>query len=606
MWVLMGLIKNRHGVYNARKKVPPKLQAAVATVLGQSKHKQTWLKKSLGTKDIREANVRAKPVLMAFDRILARAEGLLADRPMRTSLTASEIERMADYHFAHMLASFDEFVRTAPSEEQEFRKLAEEQDGKQEWVEPVPEFGFSGGQMLDATENLPAIVAAAEAALARGGIQHVAHRIEEVLEIFRIRVDTRGDAYKALGMAVLRANVRALRAIEQRIKGEPIETPQLIGPGHLGEVGGETLGGAFEGWQKARKPAAGTIAEYKRAIDLFIELHGDLPIANIGKRHVREFRQALQEVPRKRTGELQRAPLPELAKWGREHPHVPKVSAGTVNKQLGAVQAIAIWGHDNGSVPDDVAWSDPFARMRLEEEPSEREPFDVAELQVLFNSPVFIGGERPAAGQGDTAFWLPLLALFTGARRSELAGLSVADVQRDTSTGAHFLFITEDRKLGRTLKTKPSQRAIPVHRELIKLGFLKFVTDARKRGERAWLFPAIAPGTGGALKAWTKWFGRYLDEQGLADPNKVFHSFRHAFADALRATGVNTEVHKALFGHGDSTVSGRYGAKEMLKRFTPKVLVRALARLTYPGLDLSRVVCRARKRDAPRRRVQDP
>jgi integrase len=419
-------------------------------------------------------------------------------------------------------------------------------------------------------------------------------------------LDTRGDAYKALGVAILRANVKALRAIAQRTKGEPIETPQLIGPVSTGEAKGETLTGAFEGWQKARTPAVGTIAEYKRAIDLFIELHGDMPIVNIGKRQAREFRQALQEVPRQRMGELQRMPLPELAKWGGEHPHVQKISPGTVNKQLGAVQAIAVWGHDNGSVPDNVAWTDPFARMRLEEPQSERQPFDVADLQVLFNSSVFTKGERPEPGQGDTAYWLPLLALFTGGRRGELAGLSALDVQQEKSTRAHFLYITENKKRGRTLKTKPSQRAIPVHRELIKLGFLKFVAGSHTRGGNAWLFPAIAPGTGGALKAWTKWFRRYLDEQGLADPNKVLHSFRHAFLDALRATNASTEIVKALFGHGDGTVSGRYGAKEMLRRFGPKSLRNAIAKLEYPGLDLSRVHPVAKRQLKADGRVRSP
>jgi hypothetical protein len=80
-----------------------------------------------------------------------------------------------------------------------------------------------------------------------------------------------------------------------------------------------------------------------------------------------------------------------------------------------------------------------------------------------------------------------------------------------------------------------------------------------------------------------------LDEQGLADPNKVLHSFRHAFLDALRATNTSTEIVKALFGHGDGSVSGRYGAKEMLRRFGPKALRNAIAKLEYQGLDLSRV-----------------
>ena len=45
MPLLMG-ITNRHGVYSARKKVPPRLQEAVARVLNNGKPKQVWLKRS--------------------------------------------------------------------------------------------------------------------------------------------------------------------------------------------------------------------------------------------------------------------------------------------------------------------------------------------------------------------------------------------------------------------------------------------------------------------------------------------------------------------------------------------------------------------------------
>jgi len=63
----------------------------------------SWLKKSLRTKDAREANIKAKPVLMAFDSVLARAAGLLLNTPTRTHLSEREIERMAQYQFASML-----------------------------------------------------------------------------------------------------------------------------------------------------------------------------------------------------------------------------------------------------------------------------------------------------------------------------------------------------------------------------------------------------------------------------------------------------------------------------------------------------------------------
>ncbi|MGY4380436.1 hypothetical protein ACVWZ3_008075 [Bradyrhizobium sp. i1.3.6] len=97
--VLMGVIKDRHGTYYARKTVPATptgLRAAVALELDNGKAVQSHLKKSLGTKDVRDANVRAKPVLAEFDRIIAKAKARLAATTgpvvKRTSLNDTEIQ----------------------------------------------------------------------------------------------------------------------------------------------------------------------------------------------------------------------------------------------------------------------------------------------------------------------------------------------------------------------------------------------------------------------------------------------------------------------------------------------------------------------------------
>jgi hypothetical protein len=50
MRILMGIVLKK-GVYVARKRVPQNLQKAVG---------KAWLHKSLGTKDLRRANVAAK------------------------------------------------------------------------------------------------------------------------------------------------------------------------------------------------------------------------------------------------------------------------------------------------------------------------------------------------------------------------------------------------------------------------------------------------------------------------------------------------------------------------------------------------------------------
>ncbi|HEX4239481.1 MAG TPA: DUF6538 domain-containing protein, partial [Xanthobacteraceae bacterium] len=104
----MGLIKDRHGTYYARHKVPERLQEAVARILDNGKDKQVWLKRSLRTKALKEANVRAKPVQMEFDQIIGRAEAQLEERPFRSSLSDIEIKRIADFFLAHELSSDEE------------------------------------------------------------------------------------------------------------------------------------------------------------------------------------------------------------------------------------------------------------------------------------------------------------------------------------------------------------------------------------------------------------------------------------------------------------------------------------------------------------------
>jgi integrase len=594
----MGLMKDRHGTWYARRKVPARLQAAVARVLDQGKDSQSFLKKSLGTKDLKTANIRAKPALTGFDRVFGEAEQLLAARPMRESLSAIEIKRMSEIYYAAMLEHDETVRREGTGSEPVFQSIAAQltaagvKFNTPFSIGALPEAGLSAREVYKRAEHLEYELHVMTDALARGNTVIVREDLDELLYVYQINLDPKCEAYRRLAMAVLSSHVKALKDIERRNGGEPVDTPQV--PEVLAESGavGGTLRDAFEGWNKERSRPADTVHEYKRAVEMFIQLHGDLPVVAIKKSHARQYREALQEVLQRRTGELLKASLPELSAWGRKHPEAPKVSPGTINKQLGAVQAIAAWGGANGVIPEDTPWSDPFAKMRVPGEQSERTSFENPDLKLLFAAPVFTKHDYPEGGRGHAAFWLPLLSLFNGARQAELASLTAADVQTESETATPLLYITVQASRGKKLKTKASRRVVPIHAQLVRLGFLKFVEDVRKRdGEKAFLFPLVAPDKGRAgVKAWSKWFGRYLRAQGVSDTAKVFHSFRHGFKDALRQGGVNQEIHDALTGHAQaSTVSGGYGAKEMLARFTVKVLRAAVAKVAYRGLDLSRV-----------------
>lgn len=69
---LMSVIQDRHGTYYVQKKVPTRLQEAVARVLSDDKPRRVFLKKSLGTKSLKEANAAATHVLTEFNRMRTR------------------------------------------------------------------------------------------------------------------------------------------------------------------------------------------------------------------------------------------------------------------------------------------------------------------------------------------------------------------------------------------------------------------------------------------------------------------------------------------------------------------------------------------------------
>jgi integrase len=592
----MGVLRSKHGVYYVRKKVPPKLEAAVSTVLGASRPRVSWLKKSLHTKDPRDANVLAKPALMEFDRVLAKAARALEERPLRSGLSDHEIARLADYHFASLLSEDEDIRREGTGSEELFQRVTRElAEAGVPFETPFattgkPRFGLSDRELYKCQEDIEWTLPPAREALARGDISFVHDEVEELLAIFRINLDRNCASYRRLGFAVLRRHVEGLEAIERRNRGNVVQTPPLVETTQ-DVASGDTLSAAMEGWKKAKQPGPNVISEYAHAVRRFTELHSDLRIIDIRRSHVRTFREALQAIPVRRTGALKTAALPELMEWSNKHPDVPKIAPATVNKLLGGVQAIAVWGYDNGLTPDDVPWSDPFARMRLVEDEPGREPWTIAELQLLFNSPVFASNARPKGGSGEAAYWLPLLGLFTGARQGELAPLTVSDVTSDEATGIVFITVTEDHERGTRLKTASSRRVVPVHPELVRLGFLSIVEDSRNRdGENAPLFALLKQGPrGGYAETWSKWFGRYIRSIGITNKDRVFHSFRHGFKDALRTVGESEDINDALTGHSGGGVGRSYGAKEIVRRFGLPRLAEAVAKVRYPGLDLSRL-----------------
>lgn len=119
------------------------------------------------------------------------------------------------------------------------------------------------------------------------------------------------------------------------------------------------------------------------------------------------------------------------------------------------------------------------------------------------------------------------VALFTGARQAELCQLCVNDIYREGESGIWVIDINE--KDEKKLKTEHSRRKIPIHSQLIRLGFLDYVDSVRLDHPREGLFSRWESRNSlGEYSSFSKRFNRYKRKKGVAGASgakKDFHSF---------------------------------------------------------------------------------
>jgi integrase len=222
-----------------------------------------------------------------------------------------------------------------------------------------------------------------------------------------------------------------------------------------------------------------------------------------------------------------------------------------------------------------------------------RDAFTLAQISAFFNSDFYescaSGGHRPySVADKDWRFWLPLICLFMGLRPNEVCQSQKSDV-RTTIGGIPYLDIVASANEGadaagskKTLKTSTSRRKVPIHPELIKLGFMDFVAD-RKSPDG--LLLSVEPDRDGnhARYALKRFNEAYLPEAISLSAKQAFYSFRHSFADALRRSNAAPHIMRAFGGWSDGAkVFDGYGDK-----YDPDHTVAHMAKINFPGLDLS-------------------
>lgn len=224
------------------------------------------------------------------------------------------------------------------------------------------------------------------------------------------------------------------------------------------------------------------------------------------------------------------------------------VKPRTADNRLQALQSLLNWGFKQEFIhySTKLATEGKFNLTKKERQKQTKgaEPFSVEELNRIFEPVAY---ERYASHYGQRfrfgRYWVPLIALYTGMRKEEIAQLKSSEIRSDGSID-YFDLSTRGRD---SLKTDAAFRKIPIHETLLKLGFLEFVRT--KDGK---LFSE----SGDSI---SKAFIRHLEEVKVREPGVkrqgVLHSLRDTFNNTLVNAGVPPDLRYPLMGHEQSSTN---------------------------------------------------
>ncbi|MBU2604691.1 MAG: site-specific integrase [Alphaproteobacteria bacterium] len=322
---------------------------------------------------------------------------------------------------------------------------------------------------------------------------------------------------------------------------------------------------------------AHTLKRRRSAWKELTELLGmSTPVFQVKKADIWRYRDALAQVP-SRAGsiiELRDLSFPKRVEAMKANPttykHLDLNSVGDRLRQISAVFQLAV---DRGHLTNNPALG--VSEGKKDKTPH-RGAYTESELQHIFSQAPY---DRPCRLDDQTdEFWVPLLELFLGARASELY-VYVVDVHESAEVPHIRLVEYEER----SLKNMSSARILPIHPELIELGFLDYCRRVRGEGKELfpkWKFRADQkPSEGPARRRFNRRVKVLLpDRKHPADS----HTFRHTFETALSAAdGVPERVARRLQGRAIEGSAAHY-----VNDFPLPVLAEAIGKVRFGSLSL--------------------
>lgn len=330
--------------------------------------------------------------------------------------------------------------------------------------------------------------------------------------------------------------------------------------------------------RQGEKPSwsAGTAKDSRRSIALFSrfvsEMYSINRIQDLRHRHLIEFRDFLSSEIYLYHGKSEHDHSKSIAYLRNVASTKPKelrgVTTTTLGKHMGAIRQLLEYAADKGVELDQKIALDRLApRGRSATRGRNARPkLKTENVKKIFSQPVFNGcagwEKEQLLTPGPYIFhrglyWIPLLANYTGARREELCGMYVNDVVSGNGAPS-YIRIAANKERG--LKNPQSERSIPLHDEVLRLGFLEYVEAIETLGYTL-LFPDLKSPTS-ASPMGDRFYDEFkpvLNASGITEKGIATHAFRHEFGNNLKQNKVEREGRADLLGHqGEDPTTEEY------------------------------------------------
>ncbi|MBY2941423.1 DUF6538 domain-containing protein [Rhizobium ruizarguesonis] len=366
----------------------------------------------------------------------------------------------------------------------------------------------------------------------------VGERIERYRRLGNTTVINGSDEWRTLARALCMSELEALARVAERDEGDftgKPDNPILAKAVEVDEVAADVKEAEFNNLtfesviqEKERLTAMGLGGRQKSASTL------------------EKYRNTVHDFEHhRRSKKIATVTLEEGESWRNAMLATGKLSRKTVSDKLATIRAILGWGQDQcrGKLYPETPKGTPFDFLEM---PTVVKGDSADRTYTLKDARHLLTTARTASRTSNR--WIPWIIAHTGARVNEITVLEKADI---TEVEGHW-FINIRAEGERTTKTHKG-RKVPIHRALIKEGFVEWV-NARPEGK---LFPG-GQNEDQRIREWIK-ENVFPGRENMPPPN---HGFRHLFEDALFA-GVSEKAALYITGRSSGSSADDYGGSEL-------------------------------------------